>query len=201
MRNDPPRGARRPGGGDGRPARAGPDCPGPQAPSRPRAGPPAPGPGVPVPPAGHSCPTRRGRSWPESPANARVTHGIAVATGLAVGRYEVLEDVAIADCALESRAGTSTISSRRRPALWSSSWSIRRPWRVGRAADHARGRHGRPPVLRLAVGAHLPEGPHRQVFPQTEVRVSGDGPVRLEADVRGGVIDRAARPCGPTPRR
>jgi SHS2 domain-containing protein len=31
----------------------------------------------------------------------------------------------------------------------------------------------------------------REVFPQTEVRVGGDGPVRLEADVRGGVIDRA----------
>jgi SHS2 domain-containing protein len=31
----------------------------------------------------------------------------------------------------------------------------------------------------------------REVFPQVRVRVSGDGPFSLEADVQGGVIDRA----------
>jgi protein archease len=31
----------------------------------------------------------------------------------------------------------------------------------------------------------------RQVFPQARVQVGGDGPFRLEADMRGGVIDRA----------
>jgi SHS2 domain-containing protein len=31
----------------------------------------------------------------------------------------------------------------------------------------------------------------REVFPQARVRVSGDGPFTLEADVHGGVIDRA----------
>jgi SHS2 domain-containing protein len=31
----------------------------------------------------------------------------------------------------------------------------------------------------------------REVFPRTRVRVDGDSPVLLEADVQGGVIDRA----------
>jgi SHS2 domain-containing protein len=121
-----------------------------------------------------------------------VTHGIAVAPGLAVGRYEVLEDVAVADCALEiegrdlddlfETAAGALVELMVDPATVE--LSVER--RITLAAD----------TVDLLFYDWLSELIYRkdrdqEVFPQTEVRVGGDGPVRLEADMRGGVIDRA----------
>jgi SHS2 domain-containing protein len=109
-----------------------------------------------------------------------------------VGRYEVLEDVALADCALEieghdlddlfetaARALAELIAD---PDTVDTSLGRR----IVLAAD----------TVDLLLYDWLSElifrkDRDREVFPQSRVRVSGAGPFRLEADVRGGIIDRA----------
>jgi protein archease len=109
-----------------------------------------------------------------------------------VGRYEVLEDVALADCALviEGRDLEDLFETAARaltelmvdPATVET--SVERTI-VLAAAE-----------VDLLLYDWLSEliyrkDRDREVFPQTRVRVDGDGPFRLEAAVRGGVIDRA----------
>ena len=112
--------------------------------------------------------------------------------GLDVGRYEVLEDVALADCALEvegrdlndlfETAAGALAELMVDPATVET--SVER--RIALSADK----------VDLLFYDWLSEliyrkDRDREVFPQARVRVSGDGPFRLEADVHGGVIDRA----------
>ena len=109
-----------------------------------------------------------------------------------MGRYEVLEDMAVADCALEiegrdlddlfeTAAGALAELMVDPPTV---ELSVER--RIVLSAD----------TVDLLLYDWLSELIYRkdrdqEVFPQTEVRVRGDGPIRLEADLRGGVIDRA----------
>jgi SHS2 domain-containing protein len=109
-----------------------------------------------------------------------------------MGRYEVLEDVALADCALEiegrdlndlfETAAGALVELMVDPATVEASVEQRIELSAGE--------------VDLLLYDWLSEliyrkDRDRQVFPETRVRVSGDGPFRLEADVRGGVIDRA----------
>jgi SHS2 domain-containing protein len=109
-----------------------------------------------------------------------------------MGRYEVLEDVALADCALEidgqdlndlfETAAGALAELMVDPATVET--SVER--RIELSAD----------AVDLLLYDWLSEliyrkDRDREVFPRSQVRVSGGGPFRLEADVRGGVIDRA----------
>jgi SHS2 domain-containing protein len=109
-----------------------------------------------------------------------------------MGRYEVLEDVALADCALE-------IEGRDLNDLFETAAGALVELMVDPATVEASVEHrielsaGEVDLLLYDWLSELiyRKDRDRQVFPETRVRVSGDGPFRLEADVRGGVIDRA----------
>ena len=110
---------------------------------------------------------------------------------LGVGRYEVLEDVALADCALEiegrdlndlfETAAGALAELMVDPATVET--SVER--RITLSSD----------AVDLLLYDWLSEliyrkDRDREVFPQVRVRINGDSPFRLEADVHGGVIDR-----------
>jgi SHS2 domain-containing protein len=109
-----------------------------------------------------------------------------------MGRYAVLEDVALADCALE-------IEGRDLNDLFETAAGALVELMVDPATVEASVEHrielsaGEVDLLLYDWLSELiyRKDRDRQVFPETRVRVSGDGPFRLEADVRGGVIDRA----------
>lgn len=118
--------------------------------------------------------------------------GTSVASSRVMGRYEVLEDVALADCALEiegrdlndlfETAATALAELMVDPATIETTAERR----IALSADK----------VDLLLYDWLSEliyrkDRDREVFPETRVRVGGDGPFSLEADVRGGVIDRS----------
>jgi SHS2 domain-containing protein len=126
------------------------------------------------------------------PSKRCLASGIQVAPDSGVGRYEILEDVALADCALEiegrdlddlfETAAGAVAELMVDPATVE--LSVER--RIVLTAD----------TVDLLLYDWLSEllfrkDRDREVFPRAEVRVGGDGPFTLEADVRGGVIDRA----------
>jgi SHS2 domain-containing protein len=109
-----------------------------------------------------------------------------------MGRYEVLEDVALADCAL-------VVEGRDLPDLFETAAGALAELMVDPATVE-------PSIeRRIALEAEAVDlllydwlseliyrkDRDREVFPQAAVQVGGDGPFRLEATVRGGVIDRA----------
>ena len=108
-----------------------------------------------------------------------------------MGRYRVLDDVALADCALEVEGGslndlfeTAAIALAELmvdPATVDA--SIER--RITLSAES----------IDLLLYDWLSEliyrkDRDREVFPRTRVHVGGDGPFTLEANVHGAVIDR-----------
>jgi SHS2 domain-containing protein len=109
-----------------------------------------------------------------------------------VGRYQVLEDMALADCAFE-------VEGRDPDDLFETAAVALAELMVDPATiEPSAERHVAlsAPALDLLLYDWLSEliyrkDRDREVFPRARVRISGDGPYRLEADVRGGVIDRA----------
>jgi protein archease len=109
-----------------------------------------------------------------------------------VGRYKVLEDVALADCALEVEGRDlhdlfeTAAGALAELMVDPTTVEISVERRIVLSAD----------TVDLLFYDWLSEliylkDRDRQVFPQARVQVGGDGPFRLEADMRGGVIDRA----------
>jgi SHS2 domain-containing protein len=109
-----------------------------------------------------------------------------------VGRYQVLEDVALADCALD-------IEGRDPNDLFETAAAALAELMVEPATLETSTERTitlTAPSLDLLLYDWLSEliyrkDRDREVFPQARVRVSGSGPFRLQADVRGGIIDRA----------
>ena len=112
--------------------------------------------------------------------------------GPGVGRYEVLENVALADCALEVEG--RDLNDLFETAAGALAELMVDPATVETSVERR--------IALSAEGIDLlfydwlseliyRKDRDREVFPQARVRVSGDGPFRLEADVHGGVIDRA----------
>jgi SHS2 domain-containing protein len=120
------------------------------------------------------------------PVASRLHHDVNV------GRYEVLEDVALADCALDLEArDTNDLFETAAIAL---AELMVEPATLEMSTERTIALSA--PGLDLLLYDWLSELIYRkdrdqEVFPQTRVRVSGRGPFRLEADVRGGIIDRA----------
>lgn len=108
-----------------------------------------------------------------------------------MGRYHFLEDVALADCAFEVEAeGVDDLFETTARAL---AELMVDPGTVGTTV-------GRTVVLTAArldllLYDWLSElifrkDRDREVFPEARVHVSGEGPFRLEADLRGETIDQ-----------
>jgi SHS2 domain-containing protein len=109
-----------------------------------------------------------------------------------VGRYEVLEDVALADCAVDVEArDPNDLFETAAVAL---AELMVEPATLETSTERTITLSA--PSLDLLLYDWLSELIYRkdrdqEVFPQARVRVSGSGPFRLQADVRGGIIDRA----------
>ena len=108
-----------------------------------------------------------------------------------MGRYVVLEDVAVADCALDIEgadlADLFETAARALAELMVDPATL--PTTVERTVVLSA------PRLDLLLYDFLSEliyrkDRDREVFTTARVRVSGGGPVDLTAEVRGGVIDR-----------
>lgn len=108
-----------------------------------------------------------------------------------VGRYRVLEGIALADCALEVEGQDPNdlfeTAARALAELMVDPVTV--PTTVERAVTLAASQ------LDLLLYDWLSEliyrkDRDREVFTNTRVRVSGAGPVRLTAELYGGVIDR-----------
>lgn len=109
-----------------------------------------------------------------------------------MGQYRVVEDVALADCALEVE-GRSLGDLFETAAIALAELMVD-PATVGNSVER-----------RITLSADSVDlllydwlseliyrkDRDREVFPRTQVRVSGDGPFVLEADAHGAVIDRA----------
>ena len=104
----------------------------------------------------------------------------------------MLEDVALADCALDVEArDTNDLFETAAVAL---AELMVEPATLGTSTERTVALSA--PGLDLLLYDWLSELIYRkdrdqEVFPQARVRVSGRGPFRLEAEVRGGIIDRA----------
>ena len=112
--------------------------------------------------------------------------------GPGVGRYEVLENVALADCALEVEG--RDLDDLFETAAGALAELMVDPATVATSVERRIALEAA--ELDLLLYDWLSElifrkDRDREVFPQARVRVSGDGPFRLDADVHGGVIDRA----------
>jgi SHS2 domain-containing protein len=109
-----------------------------------------------------------------------------------VGRYKVLEDVALADCALEVEGrDPSDLFETAAVAL---AELMVDPTTIEISTERTVALSA--PGLDLLLYDWLSELIYRkdrdqEVFPQVRVRITGGGPFRLEADIRGGVIDRS----------
>jgi len=118
-----------------------------------------------------------------------------------VGHYTFLEDIALADCAVE-------IGGRDLPDLFETAAVALASLMVDvgtvSITEH---RHIviESPSLDLLLYDWLSEliflkDRDRQVFPATQVRINGAGPFQLEADARGGFIDPKRTVLGADPK-
>jgi SHS2 domain-containing protein len=109
-----------------------------------------------------------------------------------VGRYKVLEDVALADCALEVEGRDA--SDLFETAAVALAELMVDPATIEISTERTVALSA--PGLDLLLYDWLSELIYRkdrdqEVFPQVRVRITDRGPFRLEADMRGGVIDRS----------
>ena len=108
-----------------------------------------------------------------------------------MGRYEILEEMALADCAMQIEgADPGDLFETAARALTE---LMVDPETIGTAVTRTITLTA--PGLDLLLYDWLSEliyrkDRDREVFPETRVRVTGTGPCRLEAEVRGDVIDR-----------
>ncbi|HZS35035.1 MAG TPA: archease [Methylomirabilota bacterium] len=109
-----------------------------------------------------------------------------------MGRYTVVEDVALADCAMDIEGRDAgdlfETAARALAELMIDPGTL--PVTVERTIELEAAQ------VDLLLFDWLGElifrkDRDREVFPEARVRISGDGPVRLAASVRGGVIDPA----------
>lgn len=117
-----------------------------------------------------------------------------------MGRYEFLEDVALADCAVD-------IEGRSLDDLFETAAAALASLMVDPATltiTVERTITLEDPELDMLLHDWLSEliffkDRDSQVFPRTQVRVTGEGPYRLAANVQGGTIDpeRTARGADP----
>ena len=108
-----------------------------------------------------------------------------------MGRYTFLEDVALADCAMEVE-GTDLDDLFETAAVALAELMVE-PATVALTVEHSITLEA--PQLDLLLYDWLSELIYRkdrdcEVFPQVRARVSGTGPFHLAATARGGVIDR-----------
>jgi SHS2 domain-containing protein len=118
-----------------------------------------------------------------------------------VGRYQFVEDVALADCAID-------IEGRDLNDLFETAASALArvmvdPTTVETTVDRTLALEA--PRLDLLLYDWLSEliflkDRDRQVFPGTHVRVTGTGPYRLEAECQGGTIDPERTALGADPK-
>jgi SHS2 domain-containing protein len=118
-----------------------------------------------------------------------------------MGRYEFLEDVALADCAVEIEGQSlddlfeTAAAAIARLMVDPATLAITVDRRIVLEAQE----------LDMLLYDWLSEmiflkDRDSQVFPNARVRVSGQGPYRLTADVRGGPIDRERTALGADPK-
>ncbi len=109
-----------------------------------------------------------------------------------MGRYTVVEDVALADCAMDIEGRDAgdlfETAARALAELMVDPGTL--PGTVERRIELEAAR------VDLLLFDWLGElifrkDRDREVFPEAHVRIGGDGPVRLAATVRGGIIDPA----------
>ena len=118
-----------------------------------------------------------------------------------MGRYEFLEDVALADCALE-------IEGRSLDDLFETAAVALAHLMVDPATltiTEERTIHLEAPEIDMLLYDWLSEmiflkDRDSQIFPRARVRVTGNGPYRLTADVRGGTIDPERTALGADPK-
>ena len=118
-----------------------------------------------------------------------------------MGRYEFLEDVALADCAIE-------IEGQSLDDLFETAAVALAHLMVDPATlmiSEERTVHLEAPEVDLLLYDWLSEmiflkDRDSQIFPRARVRVTGHGPYRLAADVRGGTIDRERTALGADPK-
>jgi SHS2 domain-containing protein len=107
-----------------------------------------------------------------------------------MGRFEFIDDVAIADCAVEiAGADLADLFETAARAL---AEIMVDPATVAATCSRRIGLEAR--ALDLLLYDWLSELIYRkdrdgEVFPRARVTIQGDGPFRLEADVEGGAID------------
>ena len=118
-----------------------------------------------------------------------------------MGRYEFLEDVALADCAIE-------IEGHSLDDLFETAAVALAHLMVDPATltiTEERTVRLDAPAVDLLLYDWLSEmiflkDRDSQIFPRARVRVTGNGPYRLAADVRGGTIDRDRTALGADPK-
>lgn len=119
-----------------------------------------------------------------------------------MGRWHFVEGVALADCALELEGDDLD------DVFETGAAGLHRAdggpgYGSGHALPDRRARGGgdRLAPLRLAVGAHLPEGPRLPgLHARCHVRVLGDGPWHLTARLEGGLIEPGRTALGADPK-
>src|SRR5262245_22064477 len=118
-----------------------------------------------------------------------------------MGHYRVLDDIALADCAMEIEG--VTLDDLFETAAAALAQLMVEPSTVAVTREHAVTLEAA--ALDLLLYDWLAEliflkDPDRQVFTRTRVRVSGRGPFRLAAELHGGVIDPERTALGADPK-